>query len=149
MLEKAIHIAVEAHAGQIDKAGKAYILHPIRVMLSGRTEDEMICGILHDVIEDTPVSIDMLRMEGFSEHILAALDAISKRKGEPYSDFIERVAENELATIVKLNDLHDNMNRDRIKEYKEADERRHEKYVRAERRLHQICKERSWNYRKF
>lgn len=149
MLEKAIHIAVEAHAGQLDKAGKAYILHPIRVMLYGRTEEEMICGILHDVIEDTPVSIEMLRLEGFSEPVLQALDAISKRVGEKYSDFIERVAENELATIVKLNDLHDNMNRDRIKEYKRADERRHAKYVRAQKRLHQICRERGWNYRIF
>lgn len=146
MLEKAIRIAVEAHAGQIDRAGKAYILHPIRVMLCGRTEEEMICGILHDVIEDTPVSVDMLRMEGFSEAVLDALDAISKRIGEEYSDFIERVAQNELATIVKLNDLHDNMNRDRIKEYKEADERRHEKYIRAQKRLHQVCKERGWSY---
>lgn len=149
MLEKAIHIAVEAHAGQVDRAGKAYILHPIRVMLFGRTEEEMICGILHDVIEDTPVSIDMLRIEGFSDSVLDALDAISKRSGERYPDFIERVAENELATIVKLNDLHDNMNRDRIKEYKEADERRHAKYVRAEKRLHQVCRERGWSYRKF
>ena len=149
MLEKAIHIAVEAHAGQVDKAGKAYILHPMRVMLSGRNEDEMICGILHDVIEDTPISIDMLRLEGFTEPVLSALDAISKRKGEDYMDFIERVACNELATIVKLNDLHDNMNRERIKEYKEADERRHAKYVRAEARLKQVCRERGWSYRSF
>lgn len=149
MLEKAIHIAVEAHAGQVDKAGKAYILHPMRVMLSGRTDEEMICGILHDVIEDTPVSIDMLRMEGFSETVLEALDAISKHEGEQYDDFIERVAQNELATIVKLNDLHDNMNRERIKDYKEADERRHEKYVRAQKRLRQVCKEHGWNYRSF
>lgn len=149
MLEKAIHIAVEAHAGQVDKAGKAYILHPMRVMLSGRTDEEMICGILHDVIEDTPVSIDMLRMEGFSETVLEALEAISKREGEQYDDFIERVAQNELATIVKLNDLHDNMNRERIKDYKEADERRHEKYVRAQKRLHRVCKEHGWRYRSF
>ncbi len=149
MLEKAIHIAVEAHAGQVDKAGQVYILHPMRVMLSGRNEDEMICGILHDVIEDTPISIDMLRMEGFSEKVLEALDAISKRKGEKYADFIERVADNELATIVKLNDLHDNMNRERIRDYKEADERRHVKYVKAQARLQQVCRDRGWSYRIF
>lgn len=149
MLEKAIHIAVEAHAGQLDKAGKAYIFHPMRVMLSGCTDEEMICGILHDVIEDTPVSIDMLRQEGFSEQVLAALDAISRREHESYSEFIERVATNRLATIVKLYDLHDNMNRDRIKEYKESDERRHAKYVRAEQRLHQVCREKGWSYRIF
>ncbi len=146
MLEKSIHIAAQAHAGQLDKAGKAYILHPIRVMLSGRNEEEMICGILHDVIEDTPVSIAMLRQEGFSEQVLAALDAISRREGETYTDFIERIADNRLATIVKLNDLHDNMNRDRLKEYKEADEKRHAKYVRAQARLHQVCRDNGWSY---
>ncbi len=149
MLEKAIRIAVEAHAGQLDRAGMPYILHPLRVMLSGRTEEEMICGVLHDVVEDTPVSIEMLKKEGFSERVLKALDAVSKRKGESYSDFIERIAECELATVVKLNDLHDNMNRERIVEYKKADELRHQKYRRAEKRLHQICREQGWSYRKF
>ncbi len=135
MLEKAIHIAVEAHRGQIDKAGKPYILHPMRVMLAGQNEDEMILGILHDVVEDTPISLEMLRNEGFSERILTALDAISKREGEEYPDFIERVVKDPLSSRVKLYDLHDNMNRERIKEYKEADERRHEKYVKAEKRV--------------
>ena len=82
MLEKAIEIAVEAHRGQIDKAGKEYILHPMRVMLRGRNDTEMIIGILHDVVEDTPVTLDMLRLEGFSEEILAALDCITKHNGE-------------------------------------------------------------------
>lgn len=135
MLEKAIHIAVEAHRGQVDKAGKPYILHPLRVMFSGKNEDEMILGILHDVVEDTPVSLEMLEKEGFSETILSALDAISKREGEEYPDFIERVCQNPLAARVKLNDLHDNLNRERIKEYKEADERRHQKYVKAEKKV--------------
>lgn len=149
MLEKAIHIAVEAHAGQLDRAGRPYILHPLRVMLFGRTDAEMICGVLHDVVEDTPISIDMLRREGFSEEILTAVDAISKRKGEKYADFIERVAKCELAAAVKLNDLHDNMNRERIEEYEKADEARHQKYIEAEKRLHQVCEEQGWTYRKF
>ena len=128
MLEKAIEIAVEAHRGQIDKAGKIYILHPIRVMLRGQNEREQIVGILHDVVEDTPVSIDMLRSEGFSEEILEAVSCITKNNGEEYGDFISRVLTNPLATQVKLYDLEDNMNRDRIPFPTEKDIERFAKY---------------------
>ncbi|MBE5923969.1 MAG: hypothetical protein E7271_05805 [Lachnospiraceae bacterium] len=128
MLEKAIEIAVEAHRGQIDKAGKIYILHPIRVMLRGRNETEQIVGILHDVVEDTPVTLDMLRKEGFSEEILDALSCVTKNEGEDYGDFINRVITNPLATRIKLYDLEDNMNRDRIPYPTEHDEARFAKY---------------------
>ncbi len=114
MLEKAIEIAVEAHRGQIDKAGKIYILHPMRVMLRGKNETEMIVGILHDTVEDTPVTLDMLHIEGFSEDVLAAIACITKEKGEDYGHFIDRVLTNPLATQVKLYDIEDNLNRDRI-----------------------------------
>lgn len=80
MLEKAIEIAVEAHRGQIDKSGKIYILHPIRVMLRGENEEQMIVGILHDTIEDTPVTIEMLKNEGFSQRVLDAIHCVTKKK---------------------------------------------------------------------
>lgn len=128
MLEKAIEIAVEAHRGQIDKAGKIYILHPIRVMLRGKNETEQIVGILHDVVEDTPVTLDMLRLEGFPDKILDALECITKKDGEAYGDFINRVITNPLATQVKLYDLEDNLNRDRIPYPTERDEKRFAKY---------------------
>ena len=128
MLEKAIEIAVEAHRGQIDKAGKIYILHPIRVMLRGQNEREQIVGILHDVVEDTPVTLDMLRTEGFSEEILDAISCITRNNGEDYGDFINRVLTNPLATQVKLYDLEDNMNRERIPFPTEKDNERFTKY---------------------
>lgn len=128
MLEKAIEIAVEAHRGQLDKAGKIYILHPIRVMLRGRDETEMIVGILHDVVEDTPVTLDMLRLEGFSEEILDAISCITKEKGEDYGHFIDRVLTNPLAAQVKLYDIEDNLNRDRIPYPTQKDEARFTKY---------------------
>ena len=128
MLEKAIEIAVEAHRGQIDKAGREYILHPMRVMLRGRNDTEMIVGILHDVVEDTPVTLDMLRLEGFSEEVLAAIDCITKNKGESYGTFIDRVLANPLATQIKLYDMEDNLNRDRIPYPTPKDEARFQKY---------------------
>lgn len=145
MLEKALKIAVEAHSGQIDKAGKIYILHPIRVMLRGRNENEMIVGILHDTVEDTPITLDKLRAEGFSEEILDAIDCITKEKGEEYGHFIDRVLTNPLATQVKLYDLEDNMNRDRIPFPTEEDEARYLKYE----KYHKIILEKLEVYRRY
>ena len=141
MLEKAIEIAVEAHRGQKDKAGKEYILHPMRVMLRGRNDTEMIVGILHDVVEDTPITIDMLRLEGFSEDILAALECVTKRRGESYGTFIDRVLTNPLATQVKLYDMEDNMNRDRIPYPTPKDEARFRKYEKYHKVILQQLKE--------
>lgn len=135
MLEKAIAIAVEAHRGQIDKAGKPYILHPMRVMLAGKNQDEMICGILHDVIEDTPVSIDMLAQEGFSESVLDALKLLTHDRSIPYRTYIEAIPPNPLALQVKLYDLHDNLNRERLGTLTLEDERRMEKYRRSQEYL--------------
>lgn len=130
MLEKAIDIAVEAHRGQMDKVGVPYILHPLRVMLMGKNQDEMIVGVLHDVVEDTPVSIDMLRDEGFNKNVLEALIYISRGKNETYAQFIERIKGNDLAVQVKIYDLMDNMSRD-IPNPTEHDYARRDKYEKA------------------
>lgn len=132
MLEKAISIAVEAHRGQIDKAGKPYILHPLRVMLAGNTEEEMICGVLHDVIEDTPISLEMLAEEGFSDTVLEALHLLTHDKGVSYEDYIRTLTQSPLAVQVKLHDLHDNLNRDRLGILTLEDERRMEKYKKSQ-----------------
>lgn len=136
MLEKAIEIAVEAHRGQIDKAGKIYILHPMRVMLRGKNETEMIVGILHDTVEDTPVTLEMLELEGFSKEILDAIACITKEKGEDYGHFIDRVLTNPLATQIKLYDMEDNLNRERIPYPTAKDEARFKKYE----KYHKIIK---------
>jgi hypothetical protein len=128
MLEKAIAIAVEAHRGQLDKAGKPYILHPLRVMLCGKNETEQILGVLHDVVEDTPITLDMLQTEGFLPELLAALQCITKQEGEEYEHFMQRVLTNPLATQVKLYDMEDNLNRDRIPYPTPHDEERFIKY---------------------
>ena len=138
MLEKAIGIAVEAHRGQIDKAGKPYILHPMRVMLAGKNQDEMICGILHDVIEDTPVSIDMLAQEGFTKTVLDALLLLTHDRSIPYRSYIEAIPPNPLAVQVKLYDLHDNLNRDRLGTLTLEDERRMDKYKKSQEYLLQF-----------
>lgn len=108
-LEDAIALAVEAHRGQRDKAGQTYILHPLRVMMRLETEPERMAAILHDVVEDTPYTLERLRELGYPEEVLGALDCLTKRDGESYEAFIERVRPHPLARRVKLADLEDNM----------------------------------------
>ena len=134
-LERAIAIAVEAHAGQKDRSGASYILHPLRVMARVSTDDEKIVAILHDVVEDTDWTFDDLRKEGFSEEIIIALDGVTKREGEPYEDFVKRSATNQLARRVKIADLEDNMDLRRNESLAPKDLERFNKYLRAWRFL--------------
>ncbi len=127
-LEDAIQIAAEAHNGQKDKAGAAYILHPLRMMMRMKTEAEMITAILHDVVEDTDWTIEKLREKGFSKEVLEAVECVTNREGESYETFIERAGKNSIARQVKIADLEDNMNIQRIGEIKPKDLQRLEKY---------------------
>jgi (p)ppGpp synthase/HD superfamily hydrolase len=130
--ERAIIIAAEAHAGQLDKAGAPYVLHPLRMMLRVSSTDERIVAVLHDVCEDCPGwTFDRLRAEGFSEHIIQALQSVTKRDGEDYEAFVRRAATNAIGRRVKLADLHDNSDLSRIAMPSERDFRRIEKYRRA------------------
>lgn len=135
MLNKAIEIANRAHTGQVDKAGSPYILHPLRVMLSRENDLERICAVLHDVIEDSDITLDDLRNEGFSQEVIAVLDCLTKRDGENYDEFISRILKNETACHIKLADLYDNMNLDRIENPTEKDKARIKKYQKAANRI--------------
>jgi (p)ppGpp synthase/HD superfamily hydrolase len=131
-LERAIAIAAEAHAGQIDKAGAPYVLHPLRMMLRMSSIDERIVAVLHDVCEDCPgCTLDRLHREGFSERIIDALQSVTKRDGEGYEDFVRRSAANPIGRRVKLADLRDNSDLSRIAVPSERDLQRIEKYRRA------------------
>ena len=131
-IEKAIEIAVAAHKGQKDKSGADYILHPLRVMERGKSEIEKICGVLHDVVEDSEWTFEKLENEGFSNEIIAVLRCITKEsEKEDYDVFINRIAQNPIAIEVKINDLLDNMDITRLKELNEEDVKRLNKYLKA------------------
>ena len=135
-LERAIEIATEAHRGQIDKCGCDYIGHPLRVMAAGRTIEEKIVGVLHDVVEDSDWTFEMLEAEGFSAEIIAALRCLTKLSAnEPYDKFIARVKGNSLAVAVKLNDLSDNMDIRRLPYLSDKDVKRLKKYLKAYKQL--------------
>ena len=135
-LQRAIEIATEAHQGQFDKAGRDYIGHPLRVMEMGKTEEEKIVGVLHDVIEDTDWTFEKLAEEGFSDEVIAALRCVTKiSENENYDDFIDRVKKNPLAVAVKINDLTDNMDIRRLPYLSDKDVKRLKKYLKAYKRL--------------
>ena len=135
-LERAIEIATEAHRGQLDKAGDDYIGHPLRVMAMGRSVDEKIVGVLHDVVEDSAWTFEMLETEGFSAEVIEALRYVTKLSdNEPYGKFIARVKGNPLAVAVKLNDLTDNMDIRRLPYLSDKDVRRLKKYLKAYKQL--------------
>jgi (p)ppGpp synthase/HD superfamily hydrolase len=109
-LARAIRIAAEAHADQLDKAGRPYILHPIRVMQRVHQHGPVaeIVAVLHDVIEDTAMTLEQLISLGFGQDVIAGVDAITRREGEDYFDYIERCSRDYIGCIVKLADLEDN-----------------------------------------
>lgn len=113
-IERAVEIAAKAHAGSKDKQGGPYILHPVRVMMGVESEATQIVAILHDVVEDTNVSLDDIRKEGFSEEIIEALDLVTHRKDQPYSEYVIGCKSNDIARQVQLSDLRDNANLNRM-----------------------------------
>lgn len=131
MLDKMIVLATNAHAGQFDKGGRPYILHPLTVMYYTESEDEEILCIAvgHDVPEDTNVTFADLRSEGFSERIIEGIRALTKMPGESLEEYKERIFANEDAMIVKRADLKHNSDFRRLKGVREKDIARMGKYM--------------------
>ncbi len=130
-IERAIEIAARAHAGQVDKAGAPYILHPLRVMLRVTTVHERMAAVLHDVVEDTDVTMDDLRAEGFPRKVLAAVAALTKRQGESRLEAARRASRNPIARAVKLADVSDNMDLSRMPRPTRRDRARLREYARV------------------
>ena len=134
-LQRAIEIAATAHGAdnQVDKGGQPYILHPLRVMMSLDTEDEMIVGVLHDVVEDCQGwDFARLRQEGFSEQVMEAIASVTKTsEDEDYGAFVARAKSNPIGRKVKVADIEDNLDVTRIGNLTEKDMTRLNKYKTA------------------
>jgi (p)ppGpp synthase/HD superfamily hydrolase len=113
-LDDAIQLARRAHEGQLDKSGRPYIAHPLRVMGHLKGEHERMTAVLHDVVEDTDVTLEDLAALGCPPEVLAAVTAISKRPGESQADYLSRVMADPIALTVKRADIADNMSADRM-----------------------------------
>lgn len=135
IIEKSLAIALKAYAGQKDKAGKAYILHPLRIMSKMASEYEMSVALLHDVIEDSDYSAEDLLAEGIPHEVVEAVTLLTKIDGETYDQFIDRVIGNALASKIKLADIEDNINLLRLESVREKDLERVAKYHKAWKKL--------------
>ena len=132
-LGKAIALAAKVHENQTDKGGKPYILHPIRMMMRLRTDDEelMSIAILHDVVEDSDITVKDLYNMGFSDRVIFGVASLTRAVGEDYDTFIKRCAMCPDAKLIKREDLRDNSDITRLKGLRQKDFVRMEKYHRA------------------
>ena len=129
--EKAYKIAKKAHLGQVDKAGEAYIKHPEKVASFVKTDEEKAVAYLHDIIEDTELTLEDLSEYGFSKEVIEAVNIITKKRGEDYQSYLNSVKKNKLARAVKLADLRHNSDLTRLAKVTEKDIKRKEKYQKA------------------
>ena len=114
MTNKAIKLMYEAHKNQLDKSGIPYVFHPWHVAESMTDEKRCIVALLHDVIEDTDITIDNLRQEGFPEDVIEAIDVLTHKEGVDYAEYIRNIAHNPIAIDVKISDLLHNLDKSRL-----------------------------------
>ncbi|MDP9244819.1 MAG: GTP pyrophosphokinase [Chloroflexota bacterium] len=138
-LDDALNLAIEAHRGQVYPSPdpEPFILHPLRVMLGVTSRVAQIAAVLHDVVEDTGMTLSALEERGFGRPILDAVDCLSHRPGEAYEDYIHRLAANPIAREVKLSDLRDNLANNRALPPTHDSLARIARYERAQRTLTQ------------
>lgn len=124
-----------AHQDQVDKGGKPYYLHPEKVASFVKTDKEKATAYLHDVLEDTTMTVTDFRQAEIPEDVIKAVIVLTHDKGEPYFDYLKKVKNNKLAKTVKLADLKHNMDISRLDNPTKKDLSRLEKYQRAQKFL--------------
>lgn len=124
MINIALSIAKKAHAGQVDKAGIDYIQHPLYVASQVKTEQEKAVALLHDVLEDSDITAADLLAYGLPNEVVTAIQILTKKKGQSYQDYLEKVKSNDLARVVKLADLKHNSDLSRLKSVSDTDRER-------------------------
>ena len=140
LTKRAINIAYKAHEGQLDRSGIPYIFHPMHIAEQMTTEETCIVAILHDVVEDTDVTLDELKEAGFSENVINAINLLTHRDGVPYLDYVRALKDDPIASVVKLADLNHNSDRSRLSVITKKDEQRFLKYQKAKEILQGIQK---------
>ena len=134
-IEEAIELALKTHKGQQQRNGAPYILHPLYVMQQVKGEVLQTAAVLHDVVEDSALTLEDLSREGFSQEVVRLVDAMSKRPGEDYEVYIQRLARTPAAIPIKLADLRHNMDALRLVDVTEKDGMRFQRYHKAYRQL--------------
>ena len=138
MYINAVNLMLKQHAGQKDKAGKDYYFHPMRVSANCTSLKAKMAALLHDTVEDTGMTFDELKNEGFSEDVINGIKSVTRQNGESYADFIARAAKDEIGRKVKIHDLEDNMDIRRLPNLTENDWHRLNKYLHSWRYLNYL-----------
>ena len=131
LTKKAMKIAFEAHKEQVDKSGLPYIFHPFHLAEQMRTEETVCAALLHDGAEDTDVTLEDLRTQGFPERVIGALTLLTHDDAVPYMEYVAQIKENSIARAVKLADLRHNSDLTRLDHVDEKAKERVEKYKAA------------------
>lgn len=139
LTKKAMKIAFTAHKEQVDKSGLPYIYHPIHLAEQMQTEATVCVALLHDVAEDTDLTLEDLAQEGFPKEILDALRLMTHEKEVPYMDYVAAIEKNPIASAVKLADLRHNSDLTRLDTVDEKAKERVEKYKKAIELLENRC----------
>lgn len=138
LTKKAINIMYKAHEGQRDKSGLPYVFHPWHVAESMKDEESTCTALLHDVVEDTEITLEDLKKEGMPQSVIDALSVLTHGKEMPHMDYIRELSSNRIARRVKLSDLAHNMDLSRLNEVTERDLERLKKYREAKEYLEKI-----------
>ena len=131
LTKKAMKLCYEAHKDQVDKSGMPYVFHPFHVAEQMTDELSTVTALLHDVVEDTPYTLEDLRQMGFPEPVLAALALLTHGEDVPYLDYVAKIKANPIARAVKLADLRHNSDVSRLSRVDAAALERVEKYKKA------------------
>ena len=131
MTKLALKLCFEAHKNQTDKSGMPYVFHPFHLAEQMTDENTTAVALLHDIVEDTPITLEDLRAYGFPEEVVAAVALMTHADGVPYLEYVENIKKNEIARAVKLADLRHNSDLTRISAPTEKDLARREKYKSA------------------
>lgn len=126
--KKAIKLMYKYHNGQLDKSGIPYVFHPFSVAFDMKDEDSCVVALLHDIIEDTPCTIEEIEKMGFSNKVIDAIKCMTHSENVDYFDYIKNISNNEIASKVKIADLKHNSDRTRLDVITEKDEERYKKY---------------------
>ena len=136
LTKKALKLCFEAHKDQVDKTGLPYVFHPFHLAEQMDDEISTVCALLHDVIEDTEMTVEMLGEMGFPQAVLDVLILLTHEDAVPYMDYVKNISTNPIATKVKIADLTHNSDVTRLNVVDEWAEKRNRKYQEALRILH-------------
>ena len=131
LTKAALRLSFDAHREQVDKTGLPYVFHPFHLAEQMTDEISTVCALLHDVVEDTDITLDDLGRMGYPKEVIEVLALLTHEENVPYMDYVREIAKNPIAKAVKIADLRHNSDLSRLDTIDEYALKRNEKYKAA------------------